>query len=235
MLHLIQKSEMDILDLPIAEITTQYLAFIKQQEAMALDVASEYLVMAATLLRIKSADLLPPEIEDTTVDIIDEESIDTKEALMLQLLTYQQFQIAAKTLEYREHAEKQSFTREPALVPSDLSPNTALSPGLTLVDLQLAFSQILLRKQREDPISRSIVRERYSLNDAMASVTTKMSQLSSGERLSFKSFFVDLSDREILVMNFFALLELVKESRLILHQEMPTAEIFIEIGSFNDE
>lgn len=226
---------MDILDLPIAEITIQYLAFIKQQEAMALDVASEYLVMAATLLRIKSADLLPPEIEDTTVDIIDEESIDTKEALMLQLLTYQQFQIAAKTLEYREYAEKQSFTREPALVPSDLSPNTALSPGLTLIDLQLAFSQILLRKQRENPISRSIVRERYSLNDAMASVTTKMSQLSSGERLSFKSFFVDLSDREILVMNFFALLELVKESRLILHQEMPTAEIFIEIGSFNDE
>ena len=90
LLHLIKKAELDIFDLPIAVITEQYLSFIQKQQSMQLDVASEYLVMAATLVQIKSSDLLPNdtiEVNDIEVDFLD-----PKETLMLQLLTYKQFQ-----------------------------------------------------------------------------------------------------------------------------------------------
>ena len=100
LLHLIKKSELDIFDLPIATITAQYLAFIHAQQEMQLDVASEYLVMAATLVQIKSADLLPQETYDDP--LIEADYIDPRDELMQQLLTYKQFQVASAQLRERE-------------------------------------------------------------------------------------------------------------------------------------
>lgn len=100
---------MNIFDLKIADITSQYLDFIHAQQAMQLDVASEYLVMALALVKIKSADLLPEEEPDDYA--VDDEYADPREELMLQLLTYKQFQVASESLREREQLKQQSFPR----------------------------------------------------------------------------------------------------------------------------
>ena len=145
LLHLIKQSEMDIFDLQIAKITEQYLVFIHEQKKMQLDVASEYLVMAATLVQIKSADLLPQEIFEE--HFVEESYFDPREELMVQLLTYKQFQVASDQLREREKQHQQSFARLPLLPPIDVELETKLAPGLGLVDLQTAFAHLLKKRK----------------------------------------------------------------------------------------
>ncbi|GMA68070.1 hypothetical protein GCM10025884_16970 [Leuconostoc gelidum subsp. gelidum] len=148
LLHLIKKSEMDIFDLQIAKITEQYLVFIHEQKKMQLDVASEYLVMAATLVQIKSADLLPQETFEE--NFVEESYFDPREELMAQLLTYKQFQVASDQLREREKQHQQSFARLPLLPPNDIKLETKLAPGLGLIDLQTAFAHLLKKKSNKN-------------------------------------------------------------------------------------
>jgi len=227
LLHLIKKSEMDIFDLPIATITEQYLAFIHHQQDMQLDVASEYLVMAATLVQIKSTDLLPEEeFED---ELIVEDFVDPREELMLQLLTYKQFQVASEALKTRQHPEQQSFGRLPMTIPSDAGPETFLAPGLGLVDLQVAFSHLLSKRRRQQPISRRVVSEKYTMADAMNNIKKHFAALQVGDVVNFELLFDGVYEREPLVMTFLALLEMAKSDQILLHQDDTDSEIFLEI------
>ncbi|WP_278363708.1 segregation and condensation protein A [Leuconostoc lactis] len=231
LLHLIKKSELDIFDLPIATITAQYLAFIQAQQDMQLDVASEYLVMAATLVQIKSADLLPQETYDD--DMLVEELNDPRDELMRQLLTYKQFQAASAQLRERECADHQSFARLPMAVPADFEPDMALAPGLGLVDLQVAFAKLLRKKRQHEPISRRVVREKMTMAHAVANIRQHFAAHQVGDMLPFESLFDQLHDRESLVMTFIALLEMAKEDQVILHQTDAQAEIFVEIENID--
>ena len=214
LLHLIKKAEMNIFDLPIAEITAQYVDFLQAQRALQLDVAGEYLVMAANLLRLKSHDLLPVEQAADEELFVDE--IDPREALMLQLLTYKQFQVAAENLRERETAHQQSFTRLATVPAEQILP--PLAPGLGLVDLQTAFAQILARHQRQKPLNRRVVNDAYTLQDALTNIRTHLANLTVDHAQTFTSFFADLQTREALVMNFLAILELAKTRVLLLEQ-----------------
>lgn len=231
LLHLIKKSELDIFDLPIATITAQYLAFIHAQQEMQLDVASEYLVMAATLVQIKSADLLPQETYDDP--LIEADYIDPRDELMQQLLTYKQFQVASAQLREREQTDQQSFARLPMLVPEDFEPDMTLAPGLTLIDLQVAFAKLLRKKRQNAPISRRVVQERMTLAQAIGRVRQRFAKHHVGDTIAFTSLFDDLQDREPLVMTFIALLEMAKEAKITLHQTDATAEIFVEIETID--
>lgn len=231
LLHLIKKSELDIFDLPIATITAQYLAFIQTQQEMQLDVASEYLVMAATLLQIKSADLLPQETYDDEV-LLDEYQ-DPREELMRQLLTYKQFQAASTQLREREQVDHQSFARLPMAVPADFELDVALAPGLGLVDLQLAFAKLLRKKRQHEPISRRVVREKMTMAQAVTNIRRHFATHQVGDMVTFASLFDQLHDRESLVMTFIALLEMAKADQVILHQTDAQAEIFVEIENLD--
>lgn len=227
LLHLIKKSELDIFDLPIATITGQYLAFIQAQQDMQLDVASEYLVMATTLVQIKSADLLPQETFDDV--LVAEDFIDPRDALMQQLLTYKQFQAASEQLREREQTDQQSFARLPMLVPEDFEPANTLAPGLGLVDLQVAFAKLLRKKRQHTPISRRVVREKFTMAQAVENILQRFAMHQVGDMLTFESLFDQLHDREPLVMTFIALLEMAKEDKITLHQADAQSEIFLEI------
>lgn len=231
LLHLIKKSELDIFDLPIATITAQYLAFIQTQQEMQLDVASEYLVMAATLVQIKSADLLPQETYDDEV-LLDEYQ-DPREELMRQLLTYKQFQAASAQLREREQVDHQSFARLPMAVPADFELDVALAPGLGLVDLQLAFAKLLRKKRQYEPISRRVVREKMTMAQAVTNIRRHFATHQVGDMVTFASLFDQLHDRESLVMTFIALLEMAKADQVILHQTDAQAEIFVEIENLD--
>ena len=231
LLHLIKKSELDSFDLLIATITAQYLAFIHAQQEMQLDVASEYLVMAATLVQIKSADLLPQETYDDP--LIEADYIDPRDELMQQLLTYKQFQVASAQLQEREQTDQQSFARLPMLVPEDFEPDMTLAPGLALIDLQVAFAKLLRKKRQNTPISRRVVQEKMTLAQAIGRVRQRFAKHHVGDTIAFTSLFDDLQDREPLVMTFMALLEMAKEAKITLHQTDATAEIFLEIETID--
>lgn len=232
LLHLIKQSEMDIFDLPIAKITEQYLVFIHEQQNMQLDVASEYLVMAATLVQIKSADLLPQEtVED---DFIEESYFDPREELMLQLLTYKQFQAASGKLRERENQHQQSFARLPMLVPADVKLETKLAPGLGLIDLQTAFAHLLSKKRQQTPISRRVISEKYTMTTAINNIRQRFMTQKVGDVVTFESLFDDLYDREPLVMTFLALLEMAKEDKVTMHQASVQSEIFLKIEKLDD-
>jgi len=232
LLHLIKKSEMDIFDLPIATITEQYLLFIREQQNMQLDVASEYLVMAATLVQIKSADLLPQETFDD--DFIDDDFFDPREELMLQLLTYKQFQVASSELREREMQHQQSFSRLPMLAPTDMVSETKLSPGLGLIDLQTAFAHLLSKKKQQRPISRRVVREKYTLTQAINNIKRHFACHQVGDEIRFESLFDEVYEREPLVMTFLAILEMSKEDKVLLYQTDKRAEIFLKIEKLDE-
>lgn len=232
LLHLIKKSEMDILNLPIATITEQYLSFIHEQQNMQLDVASEYLVMAATLVQIKSADLLPQETFDD--ELLDDEFFDPREELMLQLLTYKQFQVASDALRGREIQNQQSFSRLPMLAPPDIISETKLAPGLALIDLQEAFAHLLRKKRQQRPISRRVVSEKYTLSQAINNIKRHCALYQVGDSIPFESLFDHVYDREPIVMTFLAVLEMAKEDKIVLYQTHKYAEIFLEIKKLDE-
>lgn len=229
LLHLIKKHEMDILALPIAQVTEQYLSFIKDQQAMQLDVAAEYLVMAAKLIRLKSNDLLPqPEIEDEQLE--DDGELDPKQELINRLLVYQRYQQAATFFDERQEVGMKSFGR-PAMVEDEDQTDSrqlTLAPGLSLVDLQLAFDNVIARQKDLVPRKRQVRSESFTIGDGIRTIKEKLVAIPKNESLTFTALFDGLYDAERLVMTFLGLLELSKEKQLTIWQADLRDEILIK-------
>ena len=151
LLHLIEKNKVDIYDIPISEITSQYLSYIRSMEEEELDVMSEFLVMAATLLKIKAKMLLPAGEEE-------EEEGDPREELVRRLIEYKIYKYASLQLKEREMAAEKSFFRSPDIPPQvlayreDVDPQEILS-DITLQRLSEVFSFVMRKRQGKlDPI-----------------------------------------------------------------------------------
>ncbi|GEP18672.1 segregation and condensation protein A [Pediococcus argentinicus] len=211
LLHLIRISEMDIYDIKISSITTQYLDYLHAQKELQLDIAGEYLVMAATLTEIKGKMLLPnTEVPD---DIGDED--DPRNDLMDQLIEYQRYQEASVNLKDLEGQRKQLFTRPQADVPDDINLNL-VTPGVQLSDLQKAFEKMIAKKLTNEPIHQTIQEDEVSIGDRMIQVKDQVHHYKQG--VLFENLFDDVIDRVNLVTTFMALLELVKDNQVILQQ-----------------
>lgn len=211
LLHLIRISEMDIYDIKISSITTQYLDYLHAQKELQLDIAGEYLVMAATLTEIKGKMLLP-NTEDPD-DLGDED--DPRNDLMDQLIEYQRYQEASVNLKDLEGQRKQLFTRPQADVPNDINLNL-VTPGVQLSDLQKAFEKMIAKKLTNEPIHQTIQEDEVSIGDRMIQVKDQVHHYKQG--VLFENLFDDVVDRVNLVTTFMALLELVKDNQIILQQ-----------------
>jgi len=221
LLHLIRQNKMDIYDIPIADITQQYLDYLHSMQALKLDIAGDYLVMAATLMTIKSRDLLPqPEPEDDELS----EDEDPRDSLVAELLAYKVYQEAAGELRVKEQARHQHFTREAMLVPSDLSA-PKLTAGITVADLQAAFHQLVVKRRRVQPLMRTVVAETVSIDDRMTQITVRLQQQPQG--LAFSDLFTVSASDEMLVTTFMAVLELTKQNQLTLEQRAPLDPIHL--------
>lgn len=149
LLHLIQKLEIDIYDIPITAVTEQYMSYIHAMQTLELEVAGEYLVMAATLMAIKSQMLLPKQ----ELEIIDDEDFfeeeDPREALVAQLLEYRKFKYAATVLHEKEEERKLYYTKEPMDMDDYKEEDTTLPPNqINTIDLFLAFHSMLEKKKK---------------------------------------------------------------------------------------
>ena len=218
LLYLIRREEVEIFDIPIVKITDQYIRYLDLMRMLDLDIASEFLVMAATLLHIKSRMLLPPEERPVEEQI--EEDEDPRMALVRQLLEYKKFKEAAGFLSGREIEQHNIF---PRYVDRTFLPEPTDSPltEVSIFDLIGAFSEVLKRVTGEP---REIDEEIYTVADKIVAI---MEMLKARAAIRFSELFQDALIRTEVVVTFLALLELIRLKKIQAHQPSAFAEIEI--------
>lgn len=228
LLHLIEKNKIDIYDIPIVKITEQYLAYVNQMEKENLDIVSDFLVMAATLLDIKSRMLLPaPETEEG-------EEEDPRAELVARLLEYKKYKLMAQELADMEDAADGVLYKKPTVPPevAKYEPPVDLDKlldGLTLAKLQRVFDGIMRRqKEKLDPIRSkfsTIKREAISLETRIMDV---LHYARKHRTFSFRQMFSGKTSKLEVVVSFLAVLELMKLGKIHLTQEHTFDEMWIE-------
>ncbi len=228
LLHLIQQHELDILDIPISFITERFLQYLKMMQSLAIDVASEYLVMAATLAHIKSKMLLPSVPEGQDDGLPGDEEEDPRAELVRRLLEYQKYKAAAEQLGERGTLGRDVFGRgmtEP--VPQGPAP-FAPTGVFSLLD---AFEKLL--KKANVKIDHEVVFDRISITDRIVELTEK---LSARRAMMFEELLLDPSEgarpvtRFDLVITFLAVLEMCKLRLIRVYQSGPLAPIHVELS-----
>jgi segregation and condensation protein A len=222
LLHLCQKHELDILNIPIGFVTEKYLEYLAVIQLAQLDVAAEYLLMAATLAHIKSKMLLPAPPPGQEDDAVAEEEEDPREALIRRLLEYQKYKQAAADLAARGIAGRDVFGRG---APAPEAVHTGLPPlaEVPIYSLVEAFQRVLDRAKVK--ISHDITAERLTLTDRIQEIA---SMLQVRKRMPFEDFFPATFSRFDLVITFLAILEMTKLRMTRIFQADPLGSIWIE-------
>lgn len=219
LLYLIRKNEIDVYDIPIITITQQYLEYLDMMKALNLEIAGEFLVMAATLMHIKSRSLLPNQEDENAA----EQGPDPLEELRRQLIEYQQFKDAAQSLKDKDILEKDVFTRS-YFEERNLKPAESVELGdLTLFDLLSALKTILTRAGQEDALMK-LTAEQISVKDR---ITWILEVLKEKKSLTFDSLFQDLRNKIEIVSTFLALLELIRLQAVKVLQQKLFGTIYI--------
>lgn len=226
LLHLIKKNEVDIYNIPVALITEQYLEYLKIIKSLNLDLAGEYLVMASTLIHIKSKMLLPAPDEPSD----EETDEDPRTELVRQLLEYQAFKEAATALEALPHLERDVFTRS-APIDGDVEKSTEDEDELLEVnvfELIEALHRLVSRIDKKELLEIDL--EKMSLTDIINDV---MERLTSEKTLTFEELLGEKIDRRRIVYTFLAILELIKMKMIKAYQTsvFGVIRIFPAVGS----
>ncbi|MFZ5894209.1 MAG: segregation and condensation protein A [Myxococcota bacterium] len=224
LLHLIEEHQLDIRDIPIAFVAKKYVEYITLMQEVNIDVASEYLVMAATLAHIKSKTLLPVAPADP--DEEDEEEIDPRAELIRRLLEYQKYKHAAERLSAHDLLGRDVFPRG---MPAPAVDGPAPIAGLSLFKLLDAFQSVLSRAKAT--IDHQIDFERFSITDRINELSVL---LQARSRLSFDELFEDQQTRAQLIVTFLALLEMTRLRMTRLFQEGPLEMIYVELAVSDD-
>ncbi len=221
LLHLIKENEVDIYDIPIAQITAQYLAYLQAMEELDLEITSDFLVMAATLLAIKARMLLPPAIGQEEEG---EEAVDAREELVRDILEYVRYKDAADGLRLMRQEEAQHYYRpnEEELYLNLFSEENPLD-GKTLADLSAAFAKVLEKAAKGETVI-NIERERITVQDQLQKLTVLLKKNPRG--VAFSQVFAEGCSRVELIVTFLALLELARRCRLKIAQQDLYGEIY---------
>ena len=227
LLHLIDKNKVSIYDIPVAQITDQYLEYVRRMEGMNLDVMSDFLVMAATLLEIKAKMLLPAEKNE------EGEEIDPREELVRRLLEYKTAKYMSLILKDRESEAGKVFYRNEK-VPEEVrryrppvDPDELLD-AVTLGRLQAVFMDVMKRsRDRMDPVRSTFGRIEKEEVDAGAVLKDVEKQVIRKKRCTFRSLLEKKKSRMVIVVTFLSVLELMKTGRIEVSQDETFGEIMI--------
>lgn len=223
LLYLIKKTEVDIYDIPIEKITKQYLEYLQVMRMLSLDIAGEFLVMAATLMLIKSRMLLPTEerAEQEGQDV--DEGEEPRWALIRQLVEYKKFKDVASYLGHRAIEQESVFPRHEASVP-DVEGGGELKMGdVSIFDLINAFNETLKRVAQKENL-REIFEETYSVTDKIEEILWTLGEKGT---VKFHNLFDHAATRAEIVATFLALLELIKVKQVRAQQSAHFGEIEI--------
>lgn len=227
LLHLIEKNKVSIYDIPIAEITDQYLEYVSHMEEESLDVISEFLVMAATLLDIKCRMLLPKEVNE------EGEEEDPRQELVAQLLEYKMYKYMSYELKDRQVEGEQVMYKKPTIpeeVLGYVEPVNLdeLLANVTLVKLNKVFREVMRRQvDKIDPVRSKfgkIEKEEITLPDKLLYVTE---YAKNHRKFGFRMLLEKQRSKTQIVVTFLAVLQLMKEGTIMIEQEQPFDEIMI--------
>jgi segregation and condensation protein A len=227
LLHLVKKHELDILNIPIAFITEKYVAYIRLLDELNIDVASEYLLMAATLVHIKSRMLLPNSPIDEADESSEDADADPRAELVRRLLEYQKYKLAAEQLGSRNILGRDVFPR------GSSEEIASGQPGLETVSmfkLLEAFQAILERSSKTK--DHHIDFERFSITEKISEL---MDRLQVEKKLVFHEIFPPDSNRAELIITFLAILEMTRLRLTRLIQDGPLMPIYIELLVSDDD
>ena len=210
LLHLIRKNEISITDIPIALITEQYLDYLKLMKELNLDVAGEYLLMASTLLHIKSKMLLPTSPEED-----EEGGEDPRAELVRRLLEYQAYKEAATELQRRPLLDRDVFIRTVPLETEE--PEKEEKIDVNLFDLLEAFRKVLERAKPE--IFHEVMMEQITVEERIQDILSLLQR--ENRSVTFYRLFPEQAPRKIIVVTFLAILELVKMKLVRVFQMAP--------------
>lgn len=216
LLHLVSKYQMDIYDVPITEVIEQYLAYISTLQAMRLEVAGEYMVMASQLMLIKSRKLLPKVAEVT--DLED----DLEQDLLSQIEEYRKFKLLGEQLEVKHQERAQYYSKAPTEL---IYEDAELVHDKTTIDLFLTFSNLLSKKKEEFSQNHTtILRDEYKIEDMMVIVREALVE---GQQLRLQDLFKETKDLQEVITLFLATLELIKTQEILLIQKESFGDIYL--------
>jgi segregation and condensation protein A len=225
LLHLIQQHELDIMDIPIAFVTQEYVAYIRLMQELNIDLASEYLVMAATLAHIKSKMLLPPSPEDEE-DAELEPEVDPRSELVRRLLEYQKYRDAGEQLGGRGLLGRDVFVRG---VPAPTAEGPAPLAPVSLFKLLEAFQSVIDRAELR--VDHQVDLEHFSITDRINELSDL---LRVKHRVRFEELFAEQQTRSALIITFLALLEMTRLRLTRLLQQGPLEPIEVELTVTDD-
>lgn len=217
LLYLIKKEEIDIYDIPIAKITDQYLGYIELMKLLDLNIAGEFIVMAATLMHIKSKMLLPPD----QLEGEEKEEEDPRAELVRRLLEYKKFKEAAQELSHMESHQKHFFARVGGTEFKDTSSKDEFFEA-SLFDLITAFTKVLKDIPRE--AFHEVIKDEFTVSEKIHDI---LHLLVEKKTIFFTDLFKVAKKRAEIITIFLALLELIKIREVIVRQTAPFSEIEI--------
>lgn len=223
LLHLIKKENIDIIDISIEAITKQYLDYIEQMENLNLDIASEYLIMAAELLEIKSSKLLPKKD--------DEEEEDLEANFINRLIEYKQYKEVTEQFKELEETRKEIYTKIPDSL-NQYKEDSKIDLGDTTIDdLVNAFSKFLNRKEMEKPLNTKITAKEYNIDERSYEIKKI---LKKNKRMNFRELF-DVYRRDYVVITFLSILSMAKKQEIDIKQDNNFKDIYISLKEDKDE
>ncbi|GGA60938.1 segregation/condensation protein A [Ornithinibacillus halotolerans] len=222
LLHLINQYEIDIYDIPVAQITEQYMNYIHAMQHLELNIASEYLVMAATLLAIKSQMLLPKQ----EIDEIEEEyAEDPREELMQRLIEYRKFKEAAEAFKEKELEAQQTYTRPPVIFESLGIKKTVVQGDISIYDMIGALGRVLERKKWKEPLDTRIHKAEIPIEERMDEVLEVVKR-NQRKAIAFDDLFT-YRTKSFVVVTFMAILELMKTNQVTCRQTKHFDTIYV--------
>ncbi len=216
LLHLIKEANVDIFDINISEITEQYLNYINMMNELNLDVDSEYLVMAADLIEIKSRELLPHDEEEVEED--------PKEELINRLVEYQKYKEVTSELRKLEEDRSELYSKLPSILDEYKDDNLKVSDDLTLDDIIKAFATLKEKQILEKPLNTVVTKKEYSVNKRSKEILGK---LKKSKKLEFKDLF-DTYTKEYVVVTFLSILDLARKGNILLNQDKNLGSIILK-------
>ncbi len=221
LLYLIKKEEVDIYEVNLTRLATQFIEYIDLMRAFDLEVAGEFLVMASTLMYIKSRELLP--VDQQVVVEAEDEGEDPRWELIRQLVEYKKFKDAAASLQTLEERQGNVFPRLPAKLVFE-SPDAPAKPEVGIFDLLNAVNAVLKRFQQKEASTREIFEDKWTVSEKIEFI---MAIIVARGSVRFVELFETAANRSEVVCTFLALLELIRLKQLVCIQPEPFAEIEI--------
>ena len=219
LLHLVKQSNVDIYKINISKITDQYMEYISKLDEININNSSEYLVMAATLMEIKSKSLIPKDEDDLVV----EEEEDPREVLIERLVEYQKYKEITKNFKELELDRRNIYTKAPMKISNNYKITN--DSGITVNDLMEALVNFQIRKDMEKPIITKVTSKEYSVVKRKKDIKN---YLKNNGKAKFTDLFFE-HNKSFIVVTFMSILEMANEDDIILNQDSNFGDIYIEL------